>query len=72
MQVHMHYWVQDTERSQAKQKAQHRESKRLITRPLSEVIRSCKCVSHVSKMATVAYKRVNSVVVKKGHILNMY
>jgi len=39
------------------------------TFPLSEMMRSCKCFSHVSKIPTLAYNWANTVIIKNAIIL---
>ena len=41
------------------------------TSHLSEMISSCKCFPHVSKMFTLTYNRANSVIIKNAIILNI-
>ena len=41
------------------------------TSTLTEVMRSCKCFPHVSKMSTLTYNWVNSVVMESAIILNI-
>ena len=41
------------------------------TPPLSEMMPSCTCFPHVSKMSTLTYNRANSVIIKNAIILNI-
>jgi hypothetical protein len=38
--------------------------------PLCEIMRSCKCHSHVSNMSILTYNRVYSVIIKKKRLTN--
>ena len=41
------------------------------TSPLSEMIQSCTCFSHASKMPTFRHNRTNSFIIKNAIILNI-